>query len=179
VSDINAGLEQSYGAGAAFVRAFTNPALWLDESAIAQRGLHVSEVTSRVRDLARALPGVMRAYTRDQLAAGEVAGDPIDQRVLASFDVERTGHVYLVPDTGWLLATESGSLANMHGTPHRYDTDVPLAFYGAGLAAGVYSRIVDPRDVASTLAVLLGVKAPSAASGVPLPEVLDGPQRRK
>jgi arylsulfatase A-like enzyme len=172
VSDLNAALEQTYGAGAAFVQAFTNPALWLDETAISQRGLHVSDVAERVRNLVRTLPGVMRAYTRDQLATGEVAGDPIDQRVLASFDAERTGHVYLVPDTGWLLATESGSLASMHGTPHRYDTDVPLAFYGAGIRAGVHARIADPRDIASTLAVLLGVKAPSGASGVPLPEVL-------
>jgi hypothetical protein len=171
VSDLNAGLEAAYGPGAAFVRAFTNPTLWLDEPAIQARGLRVADVALRVRDQVLGMPGFMRAYTRAELAEGSVPNDPIAARVVASFDVGRTGHVYLVPNPGWLLASDSHGLASMHGTPHRYDTDVPLAFYGGGLCPRRALREVDPRDLASTLASLLAVKVPSDASGEVLPEV--------
>ena len=43
---------------------------------------------------------------------------------LALLDNEPLGRVHLVPAPGWLLASDGDSLASMHGTPHRYDTDV-------------------------------------------------------
>jgi predicted AlkP superfamily pyrophosphatase or phosphodiesterase len=173
LSELNGALESSYGPGATFVKAFTNPCFWLDEQAIRERGLRLADVTERVRAAVLAMPGFVRAYTRDELAEARVsAGDPFAQRVLASFDAGRTGHVYVVPSAGWLLATETHGLASMHGTPHRYDTDVPVAFTGAGLCPHKATRAIDPRDLAPTLAALLGVKAPSDSSGEVLAEVL-------
>lgn len=52
-----------------------------------------------------------------------------------------------------------------------YDTEVPLIFYGTGIAPQCVGREVDMIAVAPTLASLLGVRKPAAAEGSPLPEV--------
>jgi hypothetical protein len=116
-----------------------------------------------------------RAITKTELERGSLPPDPMSERVLLSFDRARTGHVYLVPDAGWLLATDPAELAAMHGTPYEYDRAVPIALWGAGLMPRRVLRAVDPRDIAPTLSALLGVRAPSASSGQLLHEVFGVP----
>ena len=53
-----------------------------------------------------------------------------------------------------------------------YDTEVPLLFYGAGIADQTVERDVDMICVAPTLTSLLGVRKPAAAEGTPLPEIV-------
>jgi hypothetical protein len=58
-----------------------------------------------------------------------------------------------------------------HGTPHAYDTHVPLVAYGGGIRAGTFSEAVTPQAAAVILAHRLGVKPPARAEA-PLPESL-------
>jgi arylsulfatase A-like enzyme len=59
-----------------------------------------------------------------------------------------------------------------HGTPYSYDTHVPLVIMGGGVAVGLYRQPASPADIAPTLAALLGVQAPSSATGRVLTEAL-------
>jgi hypothetical protein len=52
-----------------------------------------------------------------------------------------------------------------HGSPYTYDRRVPVIVAGPGVAKGRYADAVDPRDVAPTLAFLLGVPPPDACQG--------------
>jgi arylsulfatase A-like enzyme len=58
-----------------------------------------------------------------------------------------------------------------HGSFYRYDTDVPLFFYGAPFRAGYYGQ-AEMVDLAATLARVLGVSLPAACEGKPLVETL-------
>ena len=55
---------------------------------------------------------------------------------------------------------------------HMYDTYVPIFFAGAGVKAGRVSRSVCPKDIAPTIAQVLGIVAPSGCTGMVLREVL-------
>ncbi|MFQ5818239.1 MAG: hypothetical protein ACE5H2_09850, partial [Terriglobia bacterium] len=59
-----------------------------------------------------------------------------------------------------------------HGTPHSYDTHVPLILFGAAFRAGVYTARVTPADLVPTLAAALGIRAPAGATGRVLREAL-------
>lgn len=59
-----------------------------------------------------------------------------------------------------------------HFTPFMYDRHVPLGFYGAPFAPGRYLDRVQPVDIASTFAALMGINMPSAAVGRVLTEAL-------
>jgi predicted AlkP superfamily pyrophosphatase or phosphodiesterase len=177
LTTLRAQLEAVYGPGPELLLGFVNPYLWLDEAAVAERKLELSAVEDTLAALALAQPGFARAYPAHDLAVQQAGGDPIALRASNSFHPTRSGHVHLVPATGWLLASDADRIASMHGTPHRYDTDVQLSFFGGSLRPQRVYTPVDPRDIAPTLAALLGVKVPSAASGRVLTEIVGARDR--
>jgi hypothetical protein len=58
-----------------------------------------------------------------------------------------------------------------HGTPHAYDTHVPLLVFGPGIAPGVRGDAVTPLAAAPILARALGVKPPAGCKAA-VPERL-------
>ena len=64
-----------------------------------------------------------------------------------------------------------------HATPFSYDTHVPLAFYGLAFQPGLYRTHAEPVDLAVTLASLLGINAPTHATGRVLTEAVQTPRR--
>ena len=50
-----------------------------------------------------------------------------------------------------------------HGSPHPYDTHVPLMMYGAGVRPGIHKELVRPQAAPVLLARALGIKAPEKA----------------
>ena len=64
----------------------------------------------------------------------------------------------------------SRSASTTHGSPYPYDTNVPILFDGpAWTRAGRIDQRVEVVDIAPTLSALLGVAAPAASEGKPLP----------
>ena len=63
-----------------------------------------------------------------------------------------------------------------HASPFSYDTHVPLAFYGLAFQPGTYRTHAEPVDLAVTLASLLGINAPSHATGRVLIEAIQPPR---
>lgn len=76
---------------------------------------------------------------------------------------------YYVEEFGDRRGTSSGSL-------YRYDTDVPLILFGVGFKPGRFESEVDATAVAPTISALLGVPAPTSATGKVLSEALLPPQ---
>ena len=100
---------------------------------------------------------------------------PLLDRVLRNFNPRRSGDVYIVFKPHCFVADMDGlTVATTHGSPWRYDTHVPIVFAGPGVPARRVTREVSTKDLAVTLAALLGTKRPSGSSGRPLVEVLSG-----
>ncbi len=64
------------------------------------------------------------------------------------------------------------SAQTTHFSPYSYDRHVPMGFYGAPFAPGIYHGRVQPVDIAATYAALLGINQPSAAVGHILTQAL-------
>ena len=79
---------------------------------------------------------------------------------LSCFPVRAPGVVY-VPRPFFVEKSNSGTT---HGTPHRYDTHVPLIFFGAGLKHAVHRERVGMESVAPTIARLIGLSGDLSAS---------------
>ena len=87
-----------------------------------------------------------------------------------SFHPGRSGDVAAVVKPYHLLAWPFQT-GTHHGTPHAYDTHVPLLVYGPGVRRGVRREAVTPLAAAAILARLLGIKPPAGAQE-PVPEGL-------
>jgi arylsulfatase A-like enzyme len=69
-----------------------------------------------------------------------------------------------------VLDDGSATSTTTHGSPHPYDTQVPILMYGPRwIAPGRVDASVHVVDIAPTLAQWLGVTAPPTSEGKPLP----------
>jgi predicted AlkP superfamily pyrophosphatase or phosphodiesterase len=156
-----------YGPGK-WILGRSGPAPYLDLDLIRRRKLDPAEVREHAAEAVRELPNVARVYTRDQLAKGQVPGDPMDRRVLNGFHAQRASDLFIVNEPYYMFEEKGTS----HGTPYHYDTHVPIVFLGPGFKPGRYVRQAAVNDIAPTLAVLLEIETPSGSVGRVLEEAL-------
>ena len=106
-----------------------------------------------VREL-RTLNGVARADLLRDLAPVDTAHDDIARRWLHMLPLDGPVRavVTLEPFGYW-----QGVNYATHGQPHDYDTNVPVLFWGAGIASGQRAGNARVVDMAPTLAAWLGV----------------------
>lgn len=154
-----------------WVLGFREPYLVFSESARALEPRAYDELASTVaKELARE-PGLARIL--DVRKIGErcpgLDDESIDALVCRSVHPEESGDLYVVFSEGSFIDTGyvEGHGVN-HGSPWRYDREVPVLVRAPGRAGAAASRAelrVDHRAYAATLAGLLGVKAPEHARG--------------
>jgi len=170
---INAALRNRFKIDRDLATVFWNPSIYLDIKAIDQLGLNQETVERAVVDEVLKKPGFAMAMTRTDLLAGRVTDTPITRRVQQAFHPTRSGHVLVIPSQHWYLYPEPDAHAAMHGTPYAYDTFVPIFVAGGAISSHTVRRPVQPEDLASTVAAILGLAPPSGNVGTPLAEVLE------
>lgn len=114
------------------------------------------------------VPKIYRSYTREQLADGSYPPTQWGEVLAHSYSQNGGWYVMVIPPA-FQMAVMHGT---NHFTPYMYDRHVPLGFYGAPFAPGRYLNRVEPVDIATTFAALLGINMPSAAVGHVLTEAL-------
>ncbi len=120
----------------------------------------------RLREVARAQPGVLDLYSKAQLLEGK--GGPLAAMYRRGLDRERSPDFFVLPKAYWTYGTKD---VTAHGSQHRYDRAVPLILYGAGIRKGE-AAAADFTDLAPTLSFLAGTEPPSDAQGRVLLEAL-------
>jgi hypothetical protein len=165
LAKVNAELEKRFGVPrlVPFISAL---ALVVDRKLVAERGLSLDAVAAVARDALVTEPHVAAAYTRAELAAGSRAGAPFFTPMQRSWHRELSGDVQFVLKPGFQMSSNIAT----HGSPHPYDTHVPLLVWGPRwVQAGRIDSRVEIADIAPTLARLLGIPAPAQSEGKPLP----------
>jgi arylsulfatase A-like enzyme len=167
VNAVNTALEQRFGVPK-LVAYPSASALVLDRKLVAARGLDADAVADAARDALLAQPQLAAAFTRRELESGSRAGAPLFDAMRRTWHRDVSGDVQYALKPYWMFGS-STSIAT-HGSPYEYDTHVPLLVWGPRWVkpAAIGSR-VDVVDIAPTLARLLGVPAPAASEGRPLP----------
>jgi arylsulfatase A-like enzyme len=129
-------------------------------------------------------PDVWAAYSVRQLDAeqrqalrGRPPSDSVLRQAALSYFRKRCGDVIVIPRPYCFFNApviserrqKPGDLAytTTHGTPHSYDTHVPLLVYGPGVRPGPRKDRTSPLATAAILAHALGVKMPDGAEPCP------------
>ena len=127
-------------------------ALLFYRDTLAAKNVAAADAERVVRDALLTLPFVAAAYTRTQLAAGDAPGE-VGAAMLRSFHAARSADVIYQPKPNWFDRRTGVN----HSTPYRYDTHVPLVWFGAGVPRGERPERVGVDDAAPTLLGLLGL----------------------
>ncbi|HVE53506.1 MAG TPA: alkaline phosphatase family protein [Ramlibacter sp.] len=169
VAGVNTALEQRFGVPKLVAFASAS-ALVLDRKLLGERQLDPEAVARAARDALMAQPAFAAAYTRGELAGANRTAQlaPHFEQMRRSWHPEVSGDVQYALKPYWMFGS-STSIAT-HGSPHAYDTHVPILLWGPRWMkpAAVTTR-VEVVDIAPTLARLLQVPVPSASQGKALP----------
>jgi len=151
------------------VRFFFRPYIYLNEEKIAAAKLDHAQVEQAIANELTNMDGIELAVSTKSIPTQK--GNPLLKQVRRNHHVTRSGDIYVMQQPYWFLFDE-GPIPNMHGSPWRYDTHVPIIFAGPGIDAKTIHRLVHPVDVAPTIAAFLGMTPPGASQGQPLKEVM-------
>ena len=169
--DVTEALTERFGPGE-WVLALEDPSIYLNEKLIAEKNLDSTLVQKAAGLAALGVSGIAAYFTHAQLLSGLLRSTPFARAMQLSFHPDRAGDVLLVPQPFYFWGKYGEKTeGSTHGSPYRYDTHVPLAFWGGGVKHGLHWTAVDMADVAPTLAALMHLIAPAAADGTARPEV--------
>lgn len=163
---INAALAARFGEGP-WVMGLSASALLLDQALIERKKVDRQALAREARTLLLAEPGVAAAYTREDLLGGPRPTEALFESARKSWHAGRSGDVQFVLKPNWMFGAGTGAT---HGSPHEYDTHVPLMLWGPRwMRPAARPERVGMVDLAPTLARLLGVAAPAQSEGRVLP----------
>lgn len=130
-----------------------------------------ADVRKRVRSLVEACPSVSRVWFADELniELSDETADEMQRRFARSYFAERSPDL-LVEWEEYFLG--SASNASSHGTPHRYDTHVPVVLRRPGGVAAKSEIPIRTVDIAPTLATWMGVEPLEPIAGRSLADLL-------
>ncbi|TPV96085.1 MAG: alkaline phosphatase family protein [Myxococcales bacterium FL481] len=155
------------------VLAYRWPYVYLDHEALRAAGRDTVVAQRQAAHAASRVPGVTAVIATSDLASAASTLDPIvAARVRDNYHPARSGDLHVV-NAPFVLPADPylSTLPTTHGSPWEYDTHVPVAFLGDGIAPGRSWRRIQPRDIAPTISARLGIAAPLGATGEQLDEV--------
>lgn len=156
--------------GAHWLSATEESWVYLNRQLLRERGLQQAEVEYALAKWLKVQPGILEAYTRTGLLSNAPSENVFQEQVRRSFYPDRSGDVGVILKP-YHLMTAVFARGTTHGTPHDYDTHVPLLVMGPGIRPGVHPERITPQATAAILARGLGIKPPATARA-PLPDGL-------
>ncbi|MDD3108849.1 MAG: alkaline phosphatase family protein [Alistipes sp.] len=153
-----------------WIMGYADRQLYLNRPLIFKYGFDLSEVQSRAAVFALQFRGVAGALTASDMQSGYF-GKGYGEKMQGSFYPKRSGDVTLNLMPGWI--EERDHIVSLPGSLYEYDTHVPLMVLGHGLQADTVARDVEISSLAPTLARMMGIPMPDAATGKVLDELLN------
>jgi len=167
-------LKNKFGIGQELIQKFFPPYLYLNEKIIAEKGLSLEEVEKVVAFELMKIKGIALAVSSYSLQKNELPDTYLNRKALRNFNATRSGNILILFQPQYSINDYMGEKTSAnHGGPWVYDSYVPVIFAGMNIKGQKISRKIEPKDIASTLANLLGTKPPSGANGDVLKEVVE------
>lgn len=130
------------------------------------------EAREIARDVLLQNKAVYAAVIADDLQSETPLDDVLLEKFRKTFNPARSGDVLWVLRP-YFMQSLSGTT---HGSPWRYDTNVPLVFLGSGVGRGKFVTPSSPAQIGPTLAKLLGIEPPKQSLATPAAEALASPK---
>jgi predicted AlkP superfamily pyrophosphatase or phosphodiesterase len=148
---LEAALDKQFGRGH-YVEAMATPYLYFVPGVL-ERIRANSSAMQAAQAAVLGVRGIEKMYWSADIAAATPTTDPTLTGLRRSYYRGRSGDLAVVYARDWTGATGAN-----HGSPQDYDTRVPMAFLGAGIAPGQHSSVASPADIVPTLSALTGVR---------------------
>ena len=151
------------------VRSFSNYQVSFDQNKINSNNLDFEAIKKSAISFLQRQPAVLHVVDISKVGASPLP-EHLKKMIANAYLFKRSGSIQFILNPGWFDSpSRTGST---HGSPHLYDTHLPLLFYGWNIKPGRVTREVHMTDVAPTLATMLRVQTPSGSSGNVISEII-------
>ena len=169
-----AALKAQFGIGQELIKSYFPPYLYLNREIITEKGLDQGDVERAVAAQLMKIKGIALAVSSTSMAQNRLPDTFLNRAATRNYYAKRSGDILILFRPHYFVNDFGGEVtAANHGGPWRYDTNVPVVFAGKHITGQRVYDLVDPVNVAPTLAAIAGTKAPSGSRGAPYAEVMD------
>lgn len=165
---INAEVGKTFGEGA-WLRGGSGNGFLLNHPLITEKRVDRKALATAIRDLLRKEPGIAQAWLKEEVKAGLPPRTAFADLLQNHLIDDLSADIITVQARYWLFGSRTSGTT--HGTPHDYDTHVPIMVHAPGYATGRVDTLVGVNDIAPTLAKMLGIPPPAQSVGTPLPRL--------
>ncbi|MBT1705027.1 alkaline phosphatase PafA [Chryseosolibacter indicus] len=166
---------QRYFPGRDIIEAIDGEQVFFNQEAFQRdpksSGIELMVATELVMNFLMAQDGVANVYSESLIRQSAYDEGGIKGMVVRGYHPKRSGDLIIVLEPGWY--SSSRIQGTTHGSPYRYDTNVPVMFYGAGIKKGFSVKYHPITDIAPTVSVLLNIKFPNGSTGQPIEELFE------
>ncbi len=139
-----------------------NQQLYFNDKKIARLGLSKAEIIRLVKTELLKTEGIYKVYSANDITRN-AGNNPVEKSLQLGFNQKLSGDILYLLSPGWL--DRKYPTGTTHGSPYRYDTHVPLIFYGKNIPQGKTYQPIAITDIAPTLAAMLHIQEPNACIG--------------
>ncbi|MFP2997766.1 alkaline phosphatase PafA [Spongiivirga sp. MCCC 1A20706] len=167
-SDMEMFLKAEFGSEKLLLN-MSNAQLFLDHQLIKEMGLDVEDIQEALVAKILEYDYMHNAYSAETLLEVNFT-EGLEVALKNGYSQMRSGDVIYVLNPGVISYSMTGST---HGSGMKYDTHVPLLFFGQGINQGSTTEKTNITDIAPTISALLGIAFPNGATGQPISKVID------
>ncbi len=150
-----------------WVKGYNNRQFYLNRKLITDRNISLSTFRIEVADFLGRMAGVSNVFTIDDIIAGRAGDD--SQALKRNTSLEHCGDIVIEVNPGWSIANDTSSGKNRQQVVRNAATRIPAFILAPNLTATRIDTPVDARAFVTTVARVLRIRAPSAASISALP----------
>ena len=158
--EVKTALKTAFGEGE-FIIAEDNSQLYLNANLMEEKKISYTQIYEIVRKTLLKRDDVADVIDLHNLANSTL---PVYQLsyVKNGFNPRRSGDIMVVLNPSWFAGRKQGTT---HGSLYRYDTHVPLLFYGWKIKSGETTLRTNISDISPTVADLLNILEPNGSVG--------------
>jgi predicted AlkP superfamily pyrophosphatase or phosphodiesterase len=146
-------LSRQHPVNGKWIEAVSGAGLYLNHNTLKQAGVEQKQIEEELAAWLKSKDYVHEVWTRTQMMSSETLSG-FGEQIRLCFHPEKSGDVFPVLKPYWFLGKYK--TGTTHGTPHSYDTHVPLIFLGGRVNPGISQERVSPQLAAVGLAATLG-----------------------
>lgn len=158
--EVKAALKNAFGEGD-FIRAEDNSQFYLNDSLLRSKKLTYTQIHAVVRETLLKREEIADVVDLHNLANSTLPDYQL-KYVKNGYNPRRSGDIMMVLNPSWFAGRKQGTT---HGTLYRYDTHVPLLFYGWKVKAGETTLRTNISDISPTVADFLNILEPNGSVG--------------
>lgn len=161
-------VENKFG-NAMLIEGYSGNEVFFDYEQLAKEGVEADDMQEALYYHLIQYKQIDRVFTREMIE-GSDATSAFGHTIKNGFHPKRSGDILYVLEPSVISYPKTGST---HGSYLNYDTQAPLLFYGQGIKSGESYERYNIKDIAPTIAALLGIAQPNGTTGNIIGEVID------